>query len=267
MSDSVQTFQVSTEAAEIYEAKFVPALFGEWAEHVIAAAGLVSGQAVIDVACGTGVVARAASEQVGHTGRVVGVDLNDGMLAVARRIRPDIEWHHGDVTDLPFASASFDAALCQAALMYFPDRVAALQEMARVVRSGGVVVTQVWGPFERQPAYLRFSEIAARHAGSQALEVVGSYFSLGELEFVKDLYAKAGLEVSSILTRTGAVRFDSIDEFVAGEIEGSPLIDQIDDAAYQRIRSECREELGEFVLPNGKTEIPIEGHIITARVN
>ena len=266
MSDSVETFQVSTDAAEVYETKFVPALFGEWAEHVVAAADIRPGQAVIDVACGTGVVARAASEQVGPTGRVVGVDLNEGMLAVARRIGPDIEWHHGDAADLPFPSASFDAALCQAAVMYFPDRVAALQEMARVVKGNGAVVTQVWGPFEEQDAYRRFAQIAARHAGPQALEVVGSYFSLGDLELVKDLFAKAGLEVSDTLTRRGTVRFDSIDEFVAGEIEGPPLIAQIDEVAYQKIRTECREGLGGYVLQNGKTQIPIEGHIITARV-
>lgn len=267
MSGSVQTFQVSTQAAEVYETKFVPALFGEWAEHLVAAADVHSGQAVIDVACGTGVVARAAADHVGQTGRVVGVDLNEGMLAVARRIRPDIEWHHGDVIDLPFASASFHAALCQAALMYFPDRVAALQEMARVVRSGGVVVAQVWGAFERQPAYRRLAEIAARHAGPRALEVVGSYFSLGDLELVKELFAQAGLDVADAVTRTGAVRFASIDEFVAAEIEGSPLIDQIDDAAYERMRIDCREQLREFSVQEGATAIPIEGHIITARVH
>jgi len=266
VSDSVQAFQVSTEAAEIYEEKFVPALFGEWAEHVIAAADVRPGEAVIDVACGTGIVARAAADRVGETGRVVGLDLNEGMLAVARRIRPDIEWHHGDVGDLPFPTASFDTALCQAALMYFPDRVKALREMARVVKSDGVVVAQVWGPLDAQVAYRRFADIAARHAGPQAPEVVGSYFSLGDLDLVEDLFAQAGLAVSGTVTRTGAVRFASIDEFVAAEIEGSPLIDQIDDEAYERIRSECREELGGYSAEGGKTEIPIEGHIITGRV-
>lgn len=265
MSGSAQTFQLSTEAAEVYERKFVPALFAEWAEYVVEVAGIGPGHSVLDVACGTGVVARTAADRVGSSGRVAGVDLNEGMLAVARRIRPEIEWHHGNADDLPFASGSFDVALCQAALMYFPDRVAALREMARVVVDGGAVVAQVWDRFEKQPPYRDFAQIAARYAGPEALDLIGSYFSLGDTQVVTDLFREAGLRVTSTLTRTGAVRFASVNEFVAGEIEGSPLIDRIDDAAYERIRTDAEKALSSYVR-NGRTEIPIEGHIVTGRV-
>ena len=88
MTGTTQTFQLSVEAAEVYEARFVPALFAGWAPHLVEAAGVAPGQAVLDVACGTGVVARAAADRMGGRGRVAGVDLNQGMLAVAGRLRP-----------------------------------------------------------------------------------------------------------------------------------------------------------------------------------
>ena len=265
MSDSVETFQISTQAAELYEHKFVPALFGEWAEHLVHAAEVSPGQAVIDVACGTGVVARAVADRLSGSGRVVGVDINEGMLAVARRIRPDIEWHHGDALQLPFADASFDAALCQASLMYFPDQVKALAEMARVVRSEGTVAVQVWAHLDAQPGYRVFAEIVTRHAGRDAIDLIGSYFSLGDLDLALGLFKQAGLRVCATRTRQGAVRSDSIDEFVKSEIESTPLIDRIDDDVYSRILEESREALGAFVTDRGRGEIPIGGHLIVAQ--
>src|SRR5262245_23631955 len=115
---STETFQLPLEAAEAYEAMFVPAFFAQWAPLTCAAAGVASGQDVLDVACGTGIVARTAAEVVGPAGSVVGVDLNESMLVVARRIRPDLDWRQGDAGRLPVADASFDAVLCQMALMF-----------------------------------------------------------------------------------------------------------------------------------------------------
>lgn len=265
MSDSVETFQVSTEAAELYEHKFVPALFGEWAAHLVDAAGVAPGQSVLDVACGTGVVARAVADRLAGRGRVAGVDLNEGMLAVARRVRPDVEWHHGDATDLPFPDGSFDAVLCQASLMYFPDRAKALAEMARVAKPAGTVAVQVWGSLESQPGYRPFADVVARHAGPDAVELVGSYFSLGDLDLVRGLLEKAGLRATGTKTRLGTVRFDSLREFVATEIESTPLVERIDGATYERIVADCLRELARFEAPDGRAEVPIEGHLVVAR--
>ena len=97
-----ETFQVSSDAAEVYESRFVPALFAQWAPLVVEQAAVAEGQRILDVACGTGVVARVAADRVGPHGRAVGLDLNAGMLAVARRIRPDLGWCLGDAGALPF---------------------------------------------------------------------------------------------------------------------------------------------------------------------
>ena len=135
-------FQVSVQAAEVYESEFVPALFGRWAPHLVEAAEVAPGRSVLDVACGTGVVAREAARRT--RARVVGIDVNPGMLAVARRVEPGIEWLEADAVALPFADGSFDTVLCQASLMFVPEPERALGEMARVVAPGGTVGVQVW---------------------------------------------------------------------------------------------------------------------------
>jgi ubiquinone/menaquinone biosynthesis C-methylase UbiE len=121
-----ERWQVSSDAAEVYESCFVPAIFGAWAGPVADAAGIRAGDKVLDVGCGTGVLAREAMGRVGPEGRVVGLDLNAGMLAVAARTEPRIEWRQGDAVSLPFEDASFDVVVSQFALMYFPDRAASL---------------------------------------------------------------------------------------------------------------------------------------------
>jgi len=140
MAETSETFQISAEQAEIYESAFVPAIFAQWSPMLLDAVGAEPGQRVLDVACGTGVLARTAADRVGPTGKVVGVDLSEGMLSVARRLRPDIAWQRGDATDLPLADADFDVTVCQSALMFMPDATAALREMARVTRPGGRLV-------------------------------------------------------------------------------------------------------------------------------
>ncbi len=128
--------QVSTSAAEIYEEFYLPALFLEWAPRMAAAAGVGPNQRVLDVACGTGVLARALAERVKPRGAVTGLDINEGMLAVARRKAPEIDWRHGAAEALPFADGSFDVVVSQFALMFFQDRAKAIGEMLRALRPG-----------------------------------------------------------------------------------------------------------------------------------
>ncbi|HVM35520.1 MAG TPA: methyltransferase domain-containing protein [Actinomycetota bacterium] len=265
MTGSVETFQISVDAAEGYEAKFVPALFGEWAPHLVEAAGVTPGRSVLDVACGTGVVARTAADRTAGDGRVVGLDINEGMLSVAQRLRPDIEWQHGDAGELPFPHESFDVVLCQAALMFFPDRAGALREMARVVVPTGTVAVQVWAGLKSQLAYGPFIEAAARHAGPDAIDLLSSYWVLGDLELVDALFDAAGLEVTATRTRTGTARFDSVDDLVRTEVESTPLIDRIDDDVYDAILEDSRAALEAFITADGSVAMPIEGHLITAR--
>lgn len=265
MSGPVEAFQIPIEAAELYEARFVPAIFGEWAPYLVEAAGVAPGQSVLDVACGTGVVAREAAKRVGENGKVVGVDRNPAMLAVARRLRPDIEWREADAAELPFPDNSFDVVLCQAALMFFPDVARALGEMARVVKPEGLIAAHVWGRLESQPGYGPFVEVAARHAGPEAVQLLGAYWVLGDLRKLTELFDSAGLRVTGTDTRLGTARFDSIDELVRTEVESTPLVERISDETYRSILEDSREALAKFRTDDDRIEMPIEGHLITAR--
>ena len=134
-------WQVGSSAPEVYEPELVPAVFGPWASRVVALANPQPGERVLDVACGTGIVARAAAERVGPSGQVVGLDLNPHMLAVAQSVASErpalpIEWREASVMAVPFSDAAFDIVYCQLGLQFFPDRLAALREMHRVLVSG-----------------------------------------------------------------------------------------------------------------------------------
>ncbi len=264
MMAQTETFQVSAAAAEAYESTFVPALFAEWAPHLCDLAGVGPGQRVLDVACGTGIVARVAADRLAGAGQVVGVDLNDAMLTVARRVRPDLEWRQGDAEALPFPPASFDRVLCQMALMFFPDRAQALREMRRVAALDGVVALGVPASLDTQPAYGPFVEMATGHAGPEAASLLSAYFACGDLSWLTGLVHSAGLRVTATRTRAGRATFDSVDAFVAAEVESTPLFGRISGEVYRRIREGAREVLRSFTAPSGRVEIPLAGHLVAA---
>jgi ubiquinone/menaquinone biosynthesis C-methylase UbiE len=265
MQTASETFRLSAAAAEMYETQFVPALFGEWAPRLTDLAGVAPGQAVLDVACGTGIVARTVADLQRGQGRVVGLDLNEAMLVVARRVRPEIEWRQGDAARLPFPDGSFDVALCQMAFMFFPDRARVLKEMARVVTAAGTVALSVPSRLASQPAYAPFVEMAARHAGPEAAALLGTYFASGDLDELRRLVEAAGLQIAASRTHLGTVKCPSVDAFVATEVESTPLRERISDEVYARIREGARELLRPFTKPGGAAEIPLEGHVIAAR--
>ncbi len=259
-----ETFELTPQQAELYETKFVPALFAEWAPPLVDATGVRRGDSVLDVACGTGIVARTAAGRVGDRGRITGLDLSRAMVEVAARLAPKARFRIGEAERLPFGEDEFDAVLCQASLMFFSDPKAALAEMARVVKPDGAVGVQVWGRLESSVGYLPFVEVAARHAGPDAINLLSTYFAHGDLEHLRRLVESAGLEVTSTATRMGAMRYDSVDEFVRNETESTPLVDRIDQETYDRIRRDARVALARYVTDAG-VALPIEGHIVVAR--
>jgi ubiquinone/menaquinone biosynthesis C-methylase UbiE len=260
-----ETFQIPIEVAELYEAKFVPALFAEWSPRLVEVAAIGPGDAVLDVACGTGIVARTAVGTVGPDARVVGVDLNAAMLTVAARVRPDLEWRQGDATQLPFADGEFDAALCQMALMFFPDRARALREMCRVVRPNGTVAVCVPASLDDQPAYGPFVNMAVRHAGPAAESLLSTYWACGDLDALTTLVESAGLVVTDVRTVAGVARFASPEELAATEVESTPLIERISERVYATIRLEANEVLRPYVTPAGTLDAPLVAHLVAAR--
>ncbi len=259
-----ESFQIPIEAAEAYEAAFVPAFFAQWAPMLCDTAAVTAGQRVLDVACGTGIVARTAADRVGAT-NVIGVDLNEAMLTVARRVRPDIDWRQGDAAALPFDDGSFDTVLCQMALMFFPDRVRALQEMARVAASGGTVAVVVPSSLDAQPAYGPFVDMAVRHAGSEARSLLSTYFACGNVHELTGLFEKAGLRSPATGTHLGTARFPSVDAIVTTEVDSTPLGERITDGVRDQIRDGAGDVLAPFTTTDGSLEAPFEVHVVAAR--
>jgi ubiquinone/menaquinone biosynthesis C-methylase UbiE len=159
------TEQRTETAAEVFERLFLPAMAGPWAHRLVEAAGVRSGERVLDVACGTGAVAQVALERVRDTGAVAGLDLSAEMLAVARRKLPDVDLHEGRAEKLPFGDGVFDVALCQFGLMFFENRAQAVREMLRVLREGGRMAVVVWDSLERSPGYAALTDIVEECLG------------------------------------------------------------------------------------------------------
>ena len=236
MDTTAETFQISAEAAEAYEAAFVPAFFEQWVPHLLDAVDVRPGRRVLDVACGTGVVARGAADRVGEHS-VTGLDANEAMLAVARRVRPGITWRRGDAADLPFPDGSFDVVLCQMALMFFPDPAPAVGEMARVTSAGGTVAIDVPAALADQEAFAAFVEMVAGHASPEAANLLTAYFACGDLDRLTGLLTAAGLVEVTARTELGRYRAPSIDVAVTTEVESTPLLERIDEPTYARIRA------------------------------
>ena len=263
-SDTAETFQITPAQADLYESTFVPAIFAQWSPLLLDAAEVRQAQRVLDVACGTGILARTAAERVGPSGSLVGVDLNPAMLAVARRLRPDLGWRQGDAAQLPFGESTFDVVLCQSALMFFPDATEALREMARVCRPGGSVGVQVYGSLQDQPAYGPWVEMVARLCGPEAVGLLSRYWVHGDLDALAARFRSAGLVVTDVRTVLGSARWQSVDQMVRIEVEGSPLIERISETMYGRIREESREVLGKYERDDG-ADVPLLGHLVVAR--
>jgi ubiquinone/menaquinone biosynthesis C-methylase UbiE len=243
--------QVTSSAAEFYDEFFVPALFGEWAPRVVAAADLRPGMRVVDVACGTGVVTMAAAGAVSPGGAAVGVDLNSGMLAVARRKSRDIEWYEAPAEALPFEEGSFNAAVSQFGLMFFADKTAALAEMWRVLRPGGRLVVAVWGSLQDAPGYSAMASLLSSLFGDAIADLLRSPYSLGDSGTLGSLLLEAGVTDPQIRRVAGGARFPSIRAWVECDVRGWTLADKLDDAQFERLVDEAERELGRFVGADG----------------
>jgi len=258
------TFQLDTGAAEIYEAQFVPAIFAHWAPRLVEFAGVAAGHHVLDVACGTGIVARTARTVAGDAGSVVGVDLNEAMLALAGRVEPAIDWRHGDAAALPVDDDDFDAVLCQMAFMFFADPVAVVREMGRAARAGGTVAALVPAALAEQPAYRPFVDLAVAELGPEARPLLGAYWSCGDLAAFTGRFAEAGLTAIETSTLTGPAHFDGPEDFVATEIKGSPLGQTTDDATIARLGRTVRAEMPEWLSADGAYDVPLVCHLVRA---
>lgn len=269
-----QRWQLDGTAAELYQRYLVPAITAQWAADLIERAAPQTGERILDVACGTGVVARLAAERI-RTGRVVGLDLNTGMLAVARSLPrgagPNIEWLEGSVLDLPFEDGRFDLVTCQLGLQFFPDRAKALQEIHRVLVPNGRLALSVYSAIERTPVAQALANALDQHLGPGASVIKRSEHSLSDPNALERVVRDQGFHDLSLQAVTITIRFDSPHDYVRLQIAATPMADLVNgmsseqrEVVIDRITTALMTSLGQSA-GSGELCSPQEAFVVLAR--
>ena len=258
--------QPTESPGEIYERYMVPAIFNPWVPSLLDFVALRPGERVLDLACGTGVVAREAVSRVGASGRVVGLDINGGMLARARATSAVVEWCEGNAMDLQFAAGAFDVVVCQQGLQFFPDESKALREAQRVLVSGGRLAAAVWCAIETSPGHHALALGLERHVGNEAAKLMYAVFRLGDSRALQTSLESAGFHDIRLRRERKVARFPSPDLFtrwvVAGSVLGRTGVQVRDESLTAMIR-EVDETLQPYVAPDGLV-FPMEAHLVIA---
>lgn len=257
----------SAQWQEIYEHGLVPAIFGPWSTKTVALAVPNEGDSVLDVACGTGVVTRLAAQYVGPHGQVIGLDLDPGMVEVARSLPapPDssIDWKVGDALTLPFSNAMFHIVFCQGGLQFIPDRLTALREMFRVLRPGGRLALMVGQHIQYCPGFAIVLDKLASHIGWQVAAFLRIPFSLGDMEELRSLMVEAGFQDVIVRPAVKMIRFPSPAMFVESLLTGSSIASQVDKNTKAKLITEVSLELQPFVK-NDDFSFPMGVHFAVA---
>lgn len=259
------TLQRQIEAARAYEALFVPALFEQYAPKVADAVSVGKGERVLDVACGTGILAREVLRRVGPGGRVVGIDPLPAMIEIAKQNAPAIEWREGKAESLPFADDSFDVVVSQFGLMFFSDRTRAIQEMLRVLTSGGRFAVAVWDSLENIPAYSSVVELLQRSAGQQAADALRAPFVLGDQSKLRKIFSEIGANSIEVTTHPGTALFASIRMMVEAELRGwLPVMGvALSEEKISQLLNEAETALRAYATTNGQVRFELSAHIVT----
>ena len=257
-------WQLAGDAPTAYT-RFGHKIMEPWTDDLILVARCRDGDRVLDVACGTGIVANRIGLVTGKLCSVTGIDLNEGMLNVARR-NSQIEWHQGNATDLPFESGSFEVVLCQQGLQFFSDRAAAMREMARVLSPGGRLALNVWGALERQPFQAAIIGGVGVFLGPEAKAAFGMGFSLHTADELRSLARNAGLQNIHVRFEHRTLRYPDPAGLVALQMGATPVTAQfvaLPDDRKKAFIAYVVDQLVSYVDDAGLA-VPAENHFLTA---
>ena len=269
-SQRMVQFQLQGNAAERYERWVVPFVSHPMALPLLDLADLQPGERVLDLATGTGMLARLAARRVTPGGAVTGLDLNDEMLKAARELPLPaglkIEWRQGSAQVLPFDDGAFDVVVCQQGFQFFPDRIAALHQMRRVLRVKGRVALSVFtGP---SPFFMAEREAVARHVSAEAIRSTTAGFSLGDAEEFGDLLKGAGFHNVLVHHVPLTLRLPAPDEFVLQHLSATPLaenIARVSNQARAALIADMEEAMSPYIDGYGLA-VPQEINVATGHV-
>jgi len=265
-------WQMNADGPVTYERYIVPTWMLDWTEDLIVAGGVGPGKRVLDVACGTGIVARKAAGRVGPGGRIAGLDANEGMLRVAGTCAreeglADVAWYRSDVTRMPFSRGEFDVVLCHQGLQFFPDRHAALREMARVLTPGGRLALGVWGRPDRCPYVIAVAGVLEDYLGAESTTMFRQAGSLSNPDELLGLVRSAGFSDVHLRAETKISRHPSLAGLLPAYFSIFPVAAEISAMQEEeRARMFCSMEtaLALYCEKDGLA-VPTENYIVTAR--
>jgi len=228
----------------------------EEARVLLDSAGLAPGQTVLDLACGPGDPTLDAAARVGPTGRVVGCDLSEGALEVARERAgraglTNVEFRVATAEALPFGAGSFDRYLCRFGMMFFEELDRACAEARRVLRPDGRLAAMVWGPW-RQPYFLATVGVVMEAAGLRELSALQKVpFRFAEPGPLETALVEAGFADVRAETRTVDWIFrgtpeEARDQWWASTVLWRPLVDSLPPFERPSVRAEVASRLKPF---------------------
>ena len=202
-----------------YEDALVGPLFVPWGEHLLDLVDVQVGDSVLDVACGPGTVAQLAAARVGPLGSVVGCDLSEEMLSIARSKGDvgdvSIEYRQCPAEKLSVEHDSFDVAVCQQGLQFFGNRVGALSEIRRALRGSGRVGVSVWCEIESCEPFAAIASSIARVLGPEAAAgYCNGPWGFNDAQQIHDDLRAAGFGDVEVRRDAIAVAFDDADHLI-----------------------------------------------------
>lgn len=253
--------------ARSFEDHSVPHQFRPFARDLVARAAPQPGDRVLDVACGTGVVARLVAPLVAPGGSVVGLDLDPAMLAVARDCADAegiaVTWHGANAVALPFEDGSFDLVLCQQGLQFMPERSAAVREMRRGLIPDGRVLVAAWAPIAENPVRAAIDRAARERLGFSS---IAGRFGLGDAATLRGLVENAGFADVTIIAVDLTLQFPSYADFVRSAVEpdARQLPAEMQAQAIHDIQERARQQIGENIIGEA-VDIPTRTYVASGR--
>ena len=264
-----EQWHMSVQAAALYERCPARYILGPWAPLLVEAARVAAGERVLDVACGTGVVTRIAAERAGRKGYVVGIDLNPGMIEVARTqpapAGAPIEWFPRSALDLQLPDAAFDVVLCQQGLQFFPDKPRALAEMRRVLAPGGRLAISVWSNVGLYNSAV--GEALAQFINADTSDRFCASRKAPDRDELERLAKAAGFADVAVRVERISIHLPRVDSFVLEHLAATPVAGAVagaDADARQKLGESVISKLAGFADRDGVT-YPEETHVLTAR--
>jgi SAM-dependent methyltransferase len=238
--------------------------------EALVAGGVSAGEAVLDVACGTGFATRLAAVAVGSGGSVTGADINAGMVEFAQSMPSagvDISWDVASALDLPYEDASFGSVICQQGIQFFPDVAEGVEEMARVTRGGGRVSASVWSGLEDSPFFAVELAMLSKYCGTDPAVYRPAYVEGGPSK-MEGWFASAGLESVSIELLEPMVSLPPVRTYVPQHLKALPWSGSffdLDDRTRDEALAAVEDGLADYATESG-LEVPFRSYFATATV-